>query len=45
MPRQEVPEKVDVLLKATGDAPILRRSKWNVRSELTVAQLMVRDIA
>ncbi|OQR78419.1 ubiquitin protein ATG12-like [Tropilaelaps mercedesae] len=38
---QVVPKKVDVLLKATGDAPILTQTRWNVRAEWTIADLMV----
>lgn len=30
------PEKIDLLLKATGDAPIMSRKKWSVNPDQTV---------
>lgn len=30
------PEKIDLLLKATGDAPIMSRKKWSVNADQTV---------
>lgn len=31
--------KVEILLKAVGDTPIMKQSKWNVDSGKTVAEL------
>jgi hypothetical protein len=31
-----LPEKIDLLLKATGDAPIMIRKKWSVNADQTV---------
>ena len=33
---QAAPEKIDLLLKATGDAPIMIRKKWSVNPDQTV---------
>lgn len=33
---QSAPEKIDLLLKATGDAPIMIRKKWSVNPDQTV---------
>uniref|UniRef100_A0A2S2PS79 Ubiquitin-like protein ATG12 n=1 Tax=Schizaphis graminum TaxID=13262 RepID=A0A2S2PS79_SCHGA len=32
-------EKIEILLKATGNAPILKRKKWMVEKEKTVASI------
>lgn len=34
--QQAAPEKIDLLLKATGDAPIMIRKKWSVNADQTV---------
>ncbi|EDO48009.1 predicted protein [Nematostella vectensis] len=38
--KQSAKDKVEVLLKAAGDAPIMKRKKWAVEGSKTVAYLI-----
>ncbi|GAB6026019.1 hypothetical protein CHUAL_011982 [Chamberlinius hualienensis] len=39
--KKEVKQKVDILLKATGDAPIMKQRKWTVELDRPVGSITV----
>ncbi|XP_071813427.1 ubiquitin-like protein ATG12 [Apostichopus japonicus] len=39
-PVQSKSDKVDILLKATGDAPILKKKKWAVPGDRTISGII-----
>lgn len=38
-PTKVAPEKIEVLFRNTGNAPIMKKSKWNVQASWTVSEV------